>query len=323
MTYNTFNKKLANSTVLTGVRYTNIKYKYKTSNEVFLTGFYKINNIQTAFLYKGNSLNSDFGIFNPIKFPNSYITSPYGPDINKNNEIFIVGNYNLTASSSAMGFLYKGSYDEITNGKGTWITILPPYEYATSCIMHSVMNGIAVGNYGTAITQQTEMDMKTKIFAVLYNSNTNQYFNITYGGVDSISAYGIWYNENLNNYTIAGGLTFNKKNKAYIVDWNPQTGLFTNWKTYKYNNSKTSIGTHFDGITGLGDNKYNLTGNYVNENGSQAFYCHLDRNTNEITWNTVYYPESEITSGNTIINNKVYGVFLKNKKINAFVNLVS
>ena len=69
MSYNTFNKKLASSTVLTGVRHGD-KKKYKKSKEVLLTGNYTINGIQTGFIYKGNCESSDQGIFYPIKFPN-------------------------------------------------------------------------------------------------------------------------------------------------------------------------------------------------------------------------------------------------------------
>ena len=315
MTYNTFNKKLANSTVLTGVRHAN-KNKYEKSKKAFLTGYYKINGIQTAFIYKGSVTNSDDGIFYPIKFPNSYLTSPYGPDRTSDTTVSIVGNYNLTSGSPAVGFLYNGPYKNTS--LGTWISIVPPFPNATNCIMHSVMNGVVVGNYGENPTALSSSSVDSKIFAVLFNSHNNQYYNITYSNVDSISAYGIWHNHG-SNYTIAGGYTKNKKNRAYIVDWNSETGEFKNWSSYKFNNSDTSIGTHFDGITGLGNGVYNLTGDYVNENGSQAFFCTVNRNNNSAKWTTINYPESEITSGNTVIDNKVYGVYAKNGKINGYV----
>lgn len=315
MTYKTFNKKLANSTVLTGVRYTN-KNKYAKSKKVFLTGYYKINGIQTGFIYKGNDTNSDDGIFYPIKFPGSYLTTPYGPDRTSDNTVSIVGNYNLTSGSYATGFLYNGPYKD-TN-LGTWISIVPPFKNGVNCIMHSVMNGVAVGNYGNSIMPQVGMGLQSDIYSLLFNSHNNQYYNITYSGVDSISTYGIWHNHG-SNYTIAGGYLKNKKNRAFMADWDCESGKFSNWTSYKFNNSNSSIGTHFDGITGIGNGIYNLTGNYVNEGGSQAFFCTVNRNTNSVKWITVYYPESEITSGNTVIDNKTYGVYAKNGKVSGYV----
>ena len=315
MIYNTFNKKLTNSTVLTGVRHTD-KNKYKKSKKVFLTGYYKINGIQTAFIYKGDVINSNDGIFYPIKFPNSYVTTPYGPDRTGDETVSIVGNYNLTSESPATGFLYNGPFKDTS--LGTWVSIVPPFKNTTNCIVHSVMNGIIVGNYGNSITPQVGMGLQSDIYSFLFNSHNNQYYDITYSDANSISTYGIWHNKG-SSYTIAGGYLKNKKNRAFIADWDSESGLFYNWTSYKFNNSKSSIGTHFDGITGLGKGVYNLTGNYVNEDGSQAFFCTINRNTNLVKWTTVYYPESEITSGNTIIDNKVYGVYASNGKVNGYV----
>ena len=182
------------------------------------------------------------------------------------------------------------------------------------------MNGIAVGNYGEnpSVLADSLGVYKLRIYAVLFNSKTNQYLKITRSDIESISAYGIWHNKN-NSYTIAGGYVKNKKNRGYVVDWNENTGEFTNWTSYKYNNSNLSIITHFDGITGLGNNKFNLTGDYVNENGQGAFFCTIDRNEGTVLWNNVSYPKSEITSGNTVINNKIYGIYILNGKTNGYV----
>jgi hypothetical protein len=308
MSYNTFNKKLATSTILTGIRHAN-KNKYKKSKKAFITGFYKVNGVQTGFIYKGSVLDSDYGMFYPLKFPNSYLTSPYGPDRITDDKVNIVGNYNLTTSSPAIGFLYTGPYQD--SKLGNWVSIIPPFENASNCIMHSVMNGIVVGNYGDnpmALANSLEIN-KSKIYAVLFNSRTNQYFKITIPNVDSISAYGIWHNGD-SNYTIAGGYSKNKKNRGYIVDWNEETGKFTNLSSYKYNNDNSSIITHFDGITRLENGKYNLTGDYVNENGPGAFFCSVNRSNNSAIWTNLSYPQSSITSGNTVIDNKAYGIYI-------------
>lgn len=245
------------------------KNKYKKSKKVFLTGFYKISGSQVGFIYAGSAIDSSLGIFYPISFPSSYLTKPYGPDRITNDLVNIVGNYNLTSDSPAIGFLYTGPYKDTS--LGSWISITPPFEYASNCIMHSVMNGIAVGNYGEDPTALATVPLKPRIYAVLFNSRTNQYLKITIPNsksisVDSISAYGIWHNSG-SDYTIAGGYVYNGINRAYIMDWSEKTGEFSNFTSYKFNNSKSSLITHFDGITGLEKGKFNLTGDYVDESG--------------------------------------------------------
>jgi hypothetical protein len=317
MVINTFNKKFASSTILTGVRHAG-KNKYKKSKKAFITGFYKIMGIQIGFIYKGNVLDSSSGIFYPISFPNSWLTSPYGPDRISDDDVNIVGNYNLTSGSPAIGFLYTGSYKDTS--LGSWISIIPPFDFASNCIMHSVMNGIVVGNYGQDALSLSTVPLKPRIYAVLFNSRTNQYLKIIIPDASSISAYGIWHNSDY-DYTIAGGYVSNNINRAYIMDWNENTGLFSNFASYKYNNSNSSKITHFDGITGLGKGIFNLTGDFVNENGPGAFFCTVNRNINKNSaiWSKFSYPNSEIISGNTVIDNKAYGIYILDGKINGYV----
>ena len=315
MSIDTFNKRLASSTVLTGVRHAE-KNKYEKSKKVLITGFYNISKTQTGFIYTGSATNSNSGIFYPISFPSSYLTSPYGPDRISDDLVNIVGNYNLTSGSPAIGFLYTGPYKDTS--LGSWISITPPFEFATNCIAHSVMNGIVVGNYGEDPMALSTVPLKPRIYAVLFNSRTNQYLKITIPNGESISAYGIWHNSG-SNYTIAGGYVKNKKNRAYIVDWSEKTGAFTNFTSYKFNNSKSSLITHFDGITGLGKGKFNLTGDYVDDSGTGAFFCTVNRNKDSAKWTSYSYPNSEITSGNTVIDNKAYGIYVLNGVINGYV----
>jgi hypothetical protein len=317
MSINTFNKKLASSTVLTGVRHAG-KNKYKKSKKAFITGFYKMLDVQTGFIYKGSVTDSNSGIFYPISFPNSYLTAPYGPDRVSDDIVSVVGNYNLTSGSPATGFLYTGSYKDTS--LGSWISITPPFDFASNCIMHSVMNGIAVGNYGQDPTSLATVPLKPRVYAVLFNSRTNQYYKITMPEVSSISAYGIWHNSD-SDYTIAGGYVANNVNRAYIMDWNEKSGLFSNFTSYKYNNSDSSKITHFDGITGLGKGKFNLTGDFVNENGPGAFFCTVNRHEKPkaAIWTMFSYPKSEITSGNTVIDNKAYGIYILDGIINGYV----
>jgi hypothetical protein len=310
MTIKTFNKKFADSTIITGVRRAN-------SDTVYLTGFYNMANVQTGYIYKGSAVDSNKGTFYTLSFPSSYQTSPYGPDKVEKDIVNVVGNYILSSGGNAYGFLYSGPY---SNTKlGVWKTIMPPFEYCVNCIMHSTMNGICVGNYGAELKSITQVPLKPKTFAVLFNSKTNQYLQISIPNAESISAYGIWHNSG-SSYTIAGGYLKNKKNRSYIVDWDESTNKFSNWTSYKYNNSSQSILTHFDGITAISPSVYNLTGDYIDGMGTGAFFCTVDRSTNKKpVWTSYTYPNSSTISGNTVIDNKSYGVYVQNSVVNGYV----
>ena len=314
MLYNTFNNPQAYQTIITGVRHAD-ENKYKNTDNVLITGFYKptANGQQVGYIYKGTIKDSNCGEFHSLEFPNSYTTSPYGPDRISKNIVNIVGNYTMSMEGNSNGFFYSGTID----GVGEWLSIVPPFENATNTICHSVMNGICVGNYALSLENQNQ---DLGIGAFIYDNNSKSYFKISKKNVQSITAYGIWHNHD-NHYTIAGGCILDNKNRAYIVDWNSRTNEFKNFKTYRYGNADI---THFDGITGVKLNEkvqkiqYNLTGDYayVSQNTpiqNAGFFASVNRSTtgkfHGAHWKKIKYPESTVTSGNTIIGNNVLGVY--------------
>jgi hypothetical protein len=301
MSYITFNRPATYQTILTGVRHAK-KDKYKKSHEAFITGFYKtgFQATSTGFIYKG-PLNAPSGTFYDLVFPNTYTTSPYGPDRISDNKVAVVGNYVYEQDGNALGFLFKGDINDTQNG--TWLTIVPPFENAVNTICHSIMNDVCVGNYASTLDLlDISQTIQDGIGAFVYVNKTNKYYKITKKHATSITAYGIWHLKE-NHYTIAG--SYRKKGlvKAYIVTFND--GKFSNWKSFKW--SPTALLTHFDGITGT-KTGYHFTGLYIDGADTGAFYAKLDHHEN-IKWTKVSYPSSAITSGNTVIDDKVLGIY--------------
>ena len=138
------------------------------------------------------------------------------------------------------------------------------------------------------------------------------------GGAVSITAYGIWYNSNLNNYTIAGGyskiLGDNGLSTGYLVDWDPING-FSNFTAIYYNNdSSTSKVSHIEGIT-----TENAGGYYLSVDWAQIFSadpdgaalvqvkCTSSGGFGTPTWTHFAFPGATITSANTVFEKNVLG----------------
>lgn len=326
--YYTFNYPMATNqshTLLTGIR--------GIDSEIIISGFFESNSSANpqSFIYKGYKCGKGewFNLSYPSSIGNTVTgTSLYGPNYcNKKNRIQVVGNYaTVEAGTSALGCLYEGTL----NGIGLWTTLLPTSSsQVLNTIAHSTMGGLVVGNYDTLLIQGK---------AFIYDIHTQQYFDIINDDAVSITAYGIWHNGK-NMYTICGGLTkTNATNVGYVVDWNNKTHTFHNWQTYNFNNdSKKSLITHFDGITkGNVDGTYNLTGDHVSVSSSDelGFFATVHRKgkhgrfSRKAFWSSISYPHQLITSGNSVYEDVVIGVytstgetyingyisFLKNKK---------
>jgi hypothetical protein len=129
-----------------------------------------------------------------------------------------------------------------------------------------------------------------------------------------VTAYGIWYNGD-GLYTICGGYSNadveSKVGSGYLVDWDGTS--LSNWRSYEYDDQ--AIITHFDGISADG-NGYELTGQAVvlfdDNEKSQAFVAKVRRHCNgsfsSARWEAIEFPESDLTTGNSIANNVVIGV---------------
>ena len=319
------------STEITGVRGVN------NSTDVFLTGI----NMDTTtspttnygLLYRGPLLISSVNNWKKIG-PSVTIAKVGGNDISSglnfygpNNgpvagSIVVVGNYNLPNVNTAYGLLYRGDIA----GNGTYTKISPDsltLGRVNSTIVHSNMNGYAVGNYNTSL------DSSSQAFLMAIGNTpddpaTYRYYSIPLrlvtGGAVSITAYGIWYNSSLNNYTITGGyskvLGDNGLSTGYLVDWDPVNG-FSNFTSIYYNNdSNTSKVSHVEGITTDNAGGYYLSVDWaqvVAQNPDGAALVQVKRTSSggfdTPTWTHFAFPGATITSANTVFEKNVLGVY--------------
>lgn len=335
----------AGSTEITGVRGVN------NSSDVFLTGI----NMDTTtspttnygLLYRGTLLIPSVSSWNKIGPAKTIIKTVgtdtssglnfYGPNNGASaGSIVVVGNYNLASVSTAYGLLYQGSID----GSGTYTKISPdPLTVGTlkSTIAHSNMNGYVVGNYSTSL-DSASLAFIMGIGSTPNNPNTYTYFDIPLrlvtAGAASITAYGIWYNADLKNYTIAGGYSKavgdNGLSNGYIVDWDPVNG-FSNFTSLFYNNdSSTSKVSHVEGITTDNAGGYYLSIDWAETVASYpagAALVQISRTASgrfgTPTWTNLSFPGAKITSANTVFERNVLGVYADPAPTTPYLAVVS
>ena len=323
--YITFNYPNATSnseTLLTGIR--SVRNSCK---DVYISGFYKENGgIVTAFVYKGNLKGE--GTFHNLNVPSSpgkvvIATSLYGPNNSFNDNIQVVGNYLVSGGSSGpIGTIYEGNID----GSGSWTDIIPPNSIYT--IVHSTMGNLAVGNYTTnELFKGFIYDIRRKTYTDLILPVDN---------VITSTAYGIWSNDSDRKngcgcYTIAGGFTVegSTRGRSYIIDYCKTKGKFSNFTAYDYNNDSSTIETHFNGITGNGECGYNLTGDQISIEATPGlgFFAKVKREHkgfSKAKWSDVHFPGSLITSGNSVDEDTVIGVYTTGPpgtQVNGYVSI--
>lgn len=308
---------VGDSTFLTGIRAVG-------DGSVYMTGVYTPAG-QTAtqgLIYEGSlagtgtwhTLNASIG--------GQTVTSTalYGPNPNGAGVIRAVGSYKTVASGSVdIGVLYNGS----TNGNGTWTSMNAVSLNASTIntIAHSTMGNYVVGNYDTNITGKAFIyDVGTQGWINLNGGNgANGGDGISGGNIISITAYGIWWNGG-SNYTIAGGFSNGVSlvglDQGYIVDWDSSTNTTSHWKSYNFNNVPiTDSVSHFDGITSDGGTGYNLTGDWIGLGAADGlgFFANVGRagdgSFTEASWTQINYPSCVVTSGNSVYENSVIGIY--------------
>jgi len=238
----------------------------------------------------------------------------YGPDGLPAGNVRIVGSYTKCEDSQNNtgvrnhGLLYEGP----TDGSGTWQTIdyggpLLPGEHVINTIVHSTMGGLAVGNFDT--------DLLTGR-AFVYDIAANSWKELIKPSV-SITAYGIWYNGGT-SYTIAGGYSDADPNgidHGYLANWDSVTQQASDWKRYDFDNGPhTHVEvSHFDGITTDNRGGFYLTGEWAGEQQLGGFFAHVPRMPHrafgDARWRDIEYPGSVITTGNTVFENNVFGIY--------------
>ncbi len=181
-------------------------------------------------------------------------------------------------------------------------------------IAHSTRGGLVVGNFDTTLIAGR---------AFVTNTTGSSWFEITKAGAVSITAYGIWYNSP-GQYTIAGGYfsppvgTAKPVEHAYLVNYASATRTLSGWRSYDYGNRTSGdLITHFDGITPDGNGGFNLTGDRVGVGAltrGEGFFANVGRTSSgafkAATWKPVKYPSSVVTSGNSVYQQSVIGIYV-------------
>lgn len=314
------------STEITGIR------GVTGSPDVYLTGINQDNGTNYALLYRGPiqmTSASQWNRIGPVKCiyvsantcENSSGLNFYGPNNGSGpGNVVVVGNYNLSADSYPYGLLYRGD----VAGNGTYTKINPssllsvPAELKYT-IAHSNMNGVVVGNYA-------KMDAVGHAFIMAMGNTPDDPATYTYyeipkslvSGAISMTAYGIWYNAERQNYTIVGG--YSKVDgkgitTGFIVDWNATNNTFSNFMSVYYNNDPTNSRiTHFEGVTTDDAGGYYLATDWSSTGAPEgAALVQIKRNSDGSfttpSWTMLAYPGATVTSANTVYRKNVLGVY--------------
>jgi hypothetical protein len=267
--------------------------------EVFVTGFYRTeeNTNSASFIYQGDKRGN--GIFHDLNFTAEPGITPtatelYSLDLLRKNKIRAVGSFSAEEFDGVRSCLYEGTLD----GNGKWISLLPNLSAlpVLSSIAHSVMGDVVVGNYKTDARFSN---------AYVYDIKTRQYFPIVTSQfpIVSISAYGVWQNED-DSYTIVGGLATSSDKPdftvAFVVDWNNNTRILSNWRLFS---APDSLASHFEGISGVYKG-YTLAG----QSAQYPYFVTLRKN--KIKWTKVNYPNSTTTTSDSVADDILIGSFL-------------
>ena len=293
---------------------------------------------------------SGSGVWTIISVPEGFDaagTSVYGPDrLVGDDFVNYVGAFtrdldDLTPTAedpAIVGFTYVGSKDgSTTTGWNEVQGVTQSGGLATYTFVHSVDGGLAVGN-----ADQADRDGKTGYFslsstAFVVDIETGEHTLIRYPGdrnpLVTHTAYGIWDNED-GSYTIAGGsgsvLDSSEQDSdlvvadAYLIDYDPVTGRFSNYQTFAYNNGEDGVDliTHFEGIYRDDHGIYYLPATSVSFNGDRdlatASVATVERNCDGsfeemAEWSDLDViksgtdVESILSTGNSIFANQVVG----------------
>jgi subtilase-type serine protease len=264
-------------TTVTGIRADNMTGNYAIPNTGGGTGGLLFT------LSTGNIAPFPSSTSGGANFPGAISSTPYGPSFGSASGILRVGgSYKTTASNPYdLGYLYDGAA-----APGAQLTTLVyPGSGTLNTLAHSTFGNQVVGNYDTILATGN---------AFIYDIPSGTFTTNNHPGAVSTTAYGVYGNR------IAGGFA-DPTLHGYI--YNQDTATFT---TY---NAPGAVVTHFEGITGAGRaNTFNLVADSVDILGNpHAWAVHVDA-AGIATWTEIAVPGAEVTTANSIYQNKLIGV---------------
>ena len=285
-----------------------------TGPDVVLTGSSVVDGGTVAMLYVGPLAPTEAsGIYlNPPSFTGQEVTTStfYGPDTFLFNpslgegNVRAVGSYQYSGSGTYNhGMLYEGP----PAGGGSWTQIDVPSSAVGGAavwntIPHSNMGDLVVGDYDLE-------DRPASANAFLYDVEKASWTIFDFEGCSLTTAYGIWQNGvGSESYTIVGGTRDGRGvNRGFVVGYDRTTGTFANLKLYSAMN-RPGLLTHFEGITAT-PTGFHLAGMTANCALLAAIEVDPDGSFSDAIWTAYNYPESALTTGNTVYQNTLMGVF--------------
>jgi hypothetical protein len=282
------------------------------SSSVVLTGSYQNSGATLGLVYAGPIAGGGTSYFLNPTFGGQTVTTSifysadtplFNPSIGAGN-VRVVGSYQYSESATLNhGLVYEGPLA----GGGTWSQINVPSVAVGGAIIentipHSTMGNLVVGDYDL-------QGVPASGNAFIYNLSNDSYVLFELNGSTSnlTTAYGIWQNGvGSASYTIAGGTMHLGVNKAFLVNYDTGTGLFTNL-TY-YNDPDATGLSHFEGITGV-PGGYNLI---ATTDAGAAFASVLSDGSTygSATWTAIDYPGSDLTTGDSVYQNIAMGIYI-------------
>jgi hypothetical protein len=285
-----------------------------TGADVVLTGSSLSDGATVAMLYAGPLAPTYAGGVSllPPDFPGQEVTTStfYGPDTFLFNpalgegNVRAVGSYQYSGSGAYNhGMLYHGP----PTGGGSWVRIDVPGEAVGGAsvwntIPHSTMGDLVVGDYDLK-------DEPLSAGAFVYDIARDSWTIIDFEGCSLTTAYGIWQNGvGSSSYTIVGGTRDGHGvNRGFVVAYDSRSGTFSNLKLYSAMN-RPGLLTHFEGITAT-PRGFHLAGMTATCALLAAIEVAADGSFGDAAWTAYNYPDSAITTGNTVYRNTLMGVF--------------
>lgn len=284
-------------------------------SDVVLTGSASGNKSTTAMLYLGPLEPTDENAIYVLQpaFPGQTVTSStfygpdtwvFNPDLLKGN-VRAVGSYQYAEGSARNhGMVYEGP----PSGGGGWSQIDVPASAVGggsvwNTIPHSTMGGLIVGNYDLE-------GVPGSANAFIYEIAAGRWTIFAIPGCDLTTAYGIWQDaRDKSRYTIVGGTRDGHGiNRGLVIDYSTKTRTFGTPQLYSYLNQPELL-THFEGITEF-NGSYNLAGQTTGAAVFATIYANPDGSYSEAAWRSFHYDGSAITTGNTVYQNVLMGIFM-------------
>jgi hypothetical protein len=311
------------STALQGIKGADTKGSY------YIVG----TNWPDGLVYNGpineGATTGDSGSWTIMNLPaswNAAVTSIYGVDNLRGQDVQLVGSYNTgnISQNGVQSFFYEGPVTATPDPNSfSSFAAVNPKNGATAdfTFLHSVSGGLVVGNYDFA------GDKNPAGNAFLYNPDSGKQTSIVYPKKQrsfTHTAYGIWWNGGY-SYTISGGASRDHSiTKGHdgdplgvgtLIDYNSRSGRFSHYRKFSYpakKNKKAPI-THFEGIWSNGTGTYRMPVTTVTSKGAVGAVATVKRaedgSFGTVSWKLLDVTGSDtLTTNNSIFNKASVGV---------------